>query len=373
MDPSPHDMDETRLPGAEELASARRRIADLEEAALRHDQDTRDLARLASFPEQNPNLVLEAKLSGEITYLNPVARARFPELAEQGFQHPLLADIETILRVIQDGAEDYFAREIDLGESVYEQKICLVAGGQLIRVFAHDITARKRAEEAVRELAEERRRLAQQVIMAQEEERQRISRELHDEAGQALAALKIRLALLQHDLPDDRIVLWQALAEAISMSDSTRNQIRLLAQGLRPPELDVMGLQPTLEGFCQSFANRTKLKIRYEGTDPPPLADAVQICLYRVLQEALANVAEHARASEVLVRLATEESWISLTVADNGKGLPEESPEAALGRLGLGLPGMRERLELLDGELQVSSRPGKGTQLVARIPLEGVG
>jgi signal transduction histidine kinase len=148
-------------------------------------------------------------------------------------------------------------------------------------------------------------------------------------------------------------------------------RIRSLAQGLRPPELDVVGLNPTLEDYCHDFAERTRLSIDYAGTELPALPDAVTICFYRVLQEALTNVAKHAHASHAWVTLRCDVDTLSLSVTDDGQGF-DVSTEVSVSRQprGMGLLGMRERLELLGGRLEIKSQPGQGTRLVACAPWE---
>jgi signal transduction histidine kinase len=220
--------------------------------------------------------------------------------------------------------------------------------------------------EQVRAGRERLRRLTQQVVSAQEEERRRLSRELHDEAGQALTALKISLDLIQSDLPVEAGSLRQRLAEAGALTETTMEQIRLLAYGLRPPALDAVGLSYTLEGLCRDFAERTQLSIGYAGAELPVLPEAANMCLYRVLQEALTNVAKHADANQVRVALRCDTETVNLLVEDDGQGFEVQAGTSA----GIGLLGMQERIELLGGQLEIESWPGQGTRLTAHIPLQ---
>jgi signal transduction histidine kinase len=220
--------------------------------------------------------------------------------------------------------------------------------------------------EQVRAGRERMRRLTQEIVSAQEEERRRLSRELHDEAGQALTALKISLDLIQSDLPVEDDSLCQRLGEAVALTETTMEQIRLLAYGLRPPALDAVGLSYTLEGLCRDFAERTQLSIDYDGAGLPELPEAVNICLYRFLQEALTNVAKHANGNQVWVSLRCDAETVSLSVEDDGQGFDKLAKTPA----GIGLLGMRERIELLGGQLGIESWPGQGTCVTARIPLQ---
>ncbi|MGH2375716.1 MAG: sensor histidine kinase [bacterium] len=229
-------------------------------------------------------------------------------------------------------------------------------------MYVHDITRRKRAEEAIQ-------KLAKRVVFAQEAERQRLSRELHDEAGQALTALKLSLELIQAELPLKIDVLRQNLAEAIALTEATKERIRLLALDLRPPALDTVGLNLTLEAFCRDFSRRTQLPIRYQGTEVHGLSDTMPICFYRVLQEALTKRRKAPQASEVDVILSNDGQVVALTVADNGRGGSRSLFEASTG---IGLLGMRERLDLLGGRLDVKSKPGSGLRLVATLPVNGL-
>lgn len=213
--------------------------------------------------------------------------------------------------------------------------------------------------------------LGRRVVSAQEEERGRLSRELHDEAGQALTALRIGLGLIRDDLPSEPPSVRQRLDDAVTIVESITDQVRFLAQALRPPALDAVGLDATLEGLCRDFSRRTQLPIDYAGAEVPRISDGIGIHLYRFLQEALTNVGKHAQARRVQVALAYDGEMLNLSVEDDGVGFDVAQTLGAEGRSGLGLLGMRERLDLLAGHLEITSRPGHGTRLVARVPWKG--
>jgi signal transduction histidine kinase len=212
--------------------------------------------------------------------------------------------------------------------------------------------------------------LARQVVSAQEEERQRLSRVLHDESGQALTALKISLELIAQDLPAQQELVSKRILDAATLTDSTMERIRQMAQDLRPPALDTVGLLATLEGLCEEFAGRTKISVDLQAEELTGLPEPVSITLFRIVQEALTNVARHAKASQVRVALRQDDGAIRLQVEDNGTGsLPEALPTPTARRAGMGLEGIRERLESLGGRLELASQPGHGSRLTAIIPV----
>lgn len=214
------------------------------------------------------------------------------------------------------------------------------------------------------------RKLAQQVVSAQEEERRRISHELHDEAGQMMTALKITLDLIKADLPDELVEIRQSIVEAAELTGQMMEKIHLLAQNLRPPGMENVGLNATLNGLCRDFAGWTKLPIYYEGATLPPLPDAIAITMYRFVQEALTNIARHAQASEVGVALRCQDGVLSVSVSDNGQGFRfEEQLSPPTRPAGIGLIGMQERLQMLNGQLEIDAAPGRGTRLVASVRL----
>jgi signal transduction histidine kinase len=156
------------------------------------------------------------------------------------------------------------------------------------------------------------------------------------------------------------------LGDALALVGSTLEEIRLLAHNLRPPALDAVGIDLTLEDYCRDFGRRTKLQVAYSGCDcPVPTSDDINICLYRFLQEALTNVAKHAGARRVEVDFANNNRQVSLSVTDDGAGFDVVAVLGSSGDKGIGITGMRERLKMLGGELLISSGPGEGTSLTA--------
>jgi len=228
-----------------------------------------------------------------------------------------------------------------------------------------DTTERKQQEEL-------RTRLIEQVMTAQDDERGRIARELHDETGQSLTALLVGLRAIEGS---------RTVAEAVGLARQLREvaagtlrDVGRLARGLHPSILDDMGLTAAVTRHVQEFARLHGITedTRIEGLDAEPPLPLVEHTVYRVLQEALTNVARHASALGVSVRLVRDETMVELQVGDDGIGFePDGTPgsETAGMHRGLGLHGMRERAALLGGAVQIESGRGKGTMITARFPV----
>ncbi|CAN5572782.1 hypothetical protein BH24GEM3_BH24GEM3_13370 [soil metagenome] len=218
-------------------------------------------------------------------------------------------------------------------------------------------------------LASFRRRLrdiAARALEAEEEERKRIARELHDDTAQRLAALllRIRVARSARD-PAARETL---LEEVRTELGATIEGVRRFARGLRPPALEELGLVPALEAHARGLEDSLGLSVRIEA-DPLDglLSPQAELALYRIVQEALSNVARHAQAEWAQVRLARADGGVTATVEDDGEGFAVAEVMAREGR-GLGLFGMQERAAYLGGRVEIQSRPGAGTRVSAQIP-----
>jgi two-component system sensor histidine kinase UhpB len=217
-------------------------------------------------------------------------------------------------------------------------------------------------------IEEERRRSGQLAMRAQEDERRRLARDLHDEVNQALTAILLRLEALAHETPAERA---PEVAELKRLVNQAMDELLNLARQLRPSALDDHGLVPALETQLKRFGARTGVEVRLDTRgDPDDLPEVVQTAIYRVAQEALTNVTRHAGATIVELDLAEEQGGAELRVRDDGGGFDPSviarNSEGPTG--GLGLIGMAERARLVGGELDVRSAPGGGTTITLRVP-----
>ncbi len=237
-------------------------------------------------------------------------------------------------------------------------------GHRTVQMVVSDVTDRQREAADLLRSRRDLRELSASVVEAREEERRRIARELHDELGQRLTALKIDLATLaaQAELSErePRVAAMQA------MLDDTLASVRRIASDLRPLMLDDLGLTAAIEWLARDASRRTGIAVHTRLPLAEPAVDQrVATALYRMVQEALTNVARHAQAKSVEVILQVQQQQLVLTVADDGVGLPEQ----ALQRAGsFGLMGLRERAHMLGGTIDVGRRPRGGTRLTMRLP-----
>jgi two-component system, NarL family, sensor histidine kinase DevS len=203
------------------------------------------------------------------------------------------------------------------------------------------------------------------VVAAQELERRRLARELHDETGQALTS--ILLGLKAAEDAGGRAEVHAALASLRELVVETLHDVRRLAVELRPRALDDFGLVPALERLTETFSEQTGISVRFEHFfDEDRLPEEVETALYRIVQEALTNIVKHAGAGHVRVVLSRGEGAVTAVIEDDGRGFDEVEDGSDDG---VGLVGMRERIALLDGRVEVESRPGLGTTIVAEVPV----
>jgi PAS domain S-box-containing protein len=227
-----------------------------------------------------------------------------------------------------------------------------------------DITERKRAEEMARRVA-----LADHTRKAEETERHRLARELHDQVGGNLSLLGIRLNILRARYGERDDELSDQIADSLDLVDQTAQSIRSIMADLRPPMLDDYGLVSTLHWHGEQFSSRTGISVQIEGDDDAPRVDAaIEVALFRIVQEALSNVARHANASKVTVRLTQSKRSLRLLIHDDGVGFDSSTLDAPDSEGGWGLLNMVERARAVNGQCRIDSRPGCGTCIVVRVP-----
>lgn len=251
------------------------------------------------------------------------------------------------------------ARDLDLAEAIASQAAAALANASLF--------------ESARRHEVELRKLSQMRVQVQEETLRRLSRDLHDGVGQILTAIKLDLALLERSDVGDAAALRARLRGVREQVIELVQEVRTMSQLLRPSMLDDFGLVPTLQFLTERFASRTDLEV--ELRTPPSetrLPPALEVLLYRVTQEALTNVANHAKAHHVLVQLDVGPREVSLVVADDGIGFDASRFRRAPQLGGLGLLGMRERVAHYRGRIDIRSRSGEGVRITLTIPLDAV-
>ena len=240
--------------------------------------------------------------------------------------------------------------------------IAAVTVFRMTKLERHSEEQRLRTEEAEKEL----RRLSRQLVQAQEEERKSLSRELHDEVGQMLTALRMEMRSLQdlRTAPEDQFI--EHLDGAKRLAEQSLRSLRDIAMGLRPSMLDDLGLGSAVQWQARQFAKHTGIPVNVQIDGMPPrLPEPHRTCIYRVVQEALTNCARHARAKSINIAIRAQAAGISVSIRDDGIGF---DPSRVRGR-GLGLVGMQERVMDLGGDLTLTSQAPRGTVLSARIPL----
>ena len=240
-----------------------------------------------------------------------------------------------------------------------------IAVGCVMRLLS--LERRSDAQKARAEGAESAmRRLSHQLVAAQEDERKALSRELHDEIGQMLTGLRIELGSLGRLHAPAADAFRERLESVKTLADETLRAVRNLAQDLRPPVLDDLGIGPALRSQTKKFSGRTGIAIALsiEG-DVDSMPEPYRTCLYRIVQEALTNCARHAEAARIIVKLRADKSRVWVSIEDDGKGFDPRSP----GTRGLGLIGMEERARELNGVLLVQSQTGRGATIRVELPL----
>lgn len=216
------------------------------------------------------------------------------------------------------------------------------------------------------------RLLSHRILSAQEEERKKISRELHDQIAQMLAGINVHLATFNGAAARGRVGLSRKIRDTQRMVEKSVKVVHRFAQELRPPVLDDLGLIPAFQSFLKNFTERTGIRVHLKasaGIDE--LNSDKRTVLYRVAQAALTNVGQHAEATRVTITVLKTADAVKMDVQDNGKAFDVERRLYSGKNKRLGVVGMRERVEMVGGTFNIKSAPGDGTAIAVQIPLRG--
>ncbi len=289
-------------------------------------------------------------------------RGHVEHFGNTGVTSRRMGDVTTLWALRGDSDEE-FPIEASISQAVED-------GRRYFTVILRDITLRKQAEDDLRRQQQELRELSARVLEAREDEKAHIARELHDELGQLLTALKMDLRWLRERLPDAGLA---AKADEMGeLLDKTVASTRRISADLRPLMLDDLGLADATHWLVEDFARRSgvKCEIRVpEGTGFEDLSKTVSTAVYRAVQESLTNIGRHAGARNAWVMLALEDGELCVEVEDDGRGI---APEDLAKMRSLGLRGMRERVAYLGGSLEIGRAPRGGTRLRLRVPVRGM-
>ena len=344
-------------------------------------------ARVSSMVEAAMDAIITVDESQHVVLFNAAAEAMFRCPREQAIGAPLARFIPERFRAGHErhvgrfGESGISSRRMgalrivvglrsDRGEFPIDASISQIteSGKKFYTVILRDVTERIRAEEALRHSQTELRELAYATNSVREQEKSRIARELHDELGQALTALKLDLTWLSERLPAGQEAIAEKLGAMQAMIDGTVAATRRISADLRPMMLDDLGLVPAAEWLVQEFTQRTGIPCELRVASPElELKDPHATAVFRILQESLTNVARHAQAQRVEVALGRVDGSVTLNVRDNGRGFSLDDPRRPNS---FGLMGLRERVSLLGGEVRIESQPARGTALHVQIPLE---
>jgi PAS domain S-box-containing protein len=406
-------------------------IRDISERRLAAEILERNEALFSSLVTQSPVGVYVVDSLFRLCQANPLARAAFrsirplvghdfSEVLRKIWPSRIAARLERTFRdTLKTGtahrSPEFVERRRDTGvEEAYEwqtQRVTLPAGKFGVVCFFTEVTERRQAEanrlrlgllaasnrkleaEVIRrrkveaslkksqrhhglllglsrDLQGQLRRLSHGILKAQEEERKRISRELHDEITQILVGINVGLDTLSREAVADPARVGKSIRRTQSLVERSVRIVHRFARELRPPALDDLGLIASLQSHLREFMGRTGIRVGFSvQTGVESLSALQRAMLYRVIQEALNNVSRHAQASRVEVSIRRETRQVIASIADNGKSFDtdQELRPRRSGRLGL--IGMRERVEMLGGRFSIHSKPGQGTTVVARIPV----
>ncbi|PKN36006.1 MAG: hypothetical protein CVU61_00455 [Deltaproteobacteria bacterium HGW-Deltaproteobacteria-19] len=385
------DAAKTGRPLMEEIRRLKRKVARLEKAEM--ERGRAEAARRESeekyrtLIESTGDLIFIVNEKGIYTYVNPqFERATgysVRDLIGQPFTFLVAPEhIESTIRRFRKGIRGEYTLPYDAhlvhrnGEKIPVEFLVTTqydATGRAVGRFGigRDITERKRAEEILRQQSRQLRILSARLTEAEESERKRIARELHDQVGQNLTVVGINLSIVRSKLPAEEMKMLRArLEDSMVLVEEITEFTRGLMSDLRPPDMDILGLVASIGWFAERFSMRTGVDVVVEGEEiqPRPNPD-VENNVFRIAQEVLNNVAKHARARRVGIRIEACDAILRVVITDDGIGFDPSRVRRMEEQGGWGIMTMTERAESIGGRFVLESEPGKGTCVTLEVPL----
>jgi PAS domain S-box-containing protein len=329
---------------------------------------------LAAIIDAADEAIVEKNLEGLIQSWNPAAERIFGFTAAEAIGQP----VTMLIPPERKDEENIILEKVRSGERVHLETVRVTKFGEKFDASVTVAPVRDRAGKPVgaakllRNISEQKRAderlsgVSRRLMEAQEEERARIARELHDDIGQRLCVLGIQLASLAEDSRGVPLVSRRAM-ELQRQVSGIAAALQTLSHELHASKLELLGLPACIRHFCDEFSDQHKVTVHFASSDlPDPLPPSISLALFRILQEALHNSVKHGEAQQCGVQLRDVDGWIHLVVVDDGAGFDVEAAKRARG---IGLVNMEERITLVDGFLSIKSEPRRGTTIHVRVPV----
>lgn len=260
---------------------------------------------------------------------------------------------------------------LELGRSQMAKGLTRLLNRAADRTNASLIEAGSAKAKAPQSPPDNSRHMLRLIRQAQEAERRRVARELHDSVNQILSSVQFRLQAMEEKLSSQDESTWREALKAKALLEKAMQEVRRISHNLRPSELDDLGLEAALRSLCREFADRTGIAVSVTlAALPKNLGGEVELNLYRIIQEALTNIEKHAGARKVEVLLVHTASYLETTIRDDGRGFDPDLNQPKPNKTGMGFVDMRERAASLGGTCIWQSAPREGTQIILRVPLE---
>jgi signal transduction histidine kinase len=363
-------------PSSEQSDLARHTVTELRKLTADNPRQQQRLEDLSRMLKENESLIESRRdSSGLQVQASPKERQRHEEIGDHERQ------MASIVRSLQDEEESLLDQRLKAWDHLFRRNVIMLGLafaivtlmlGYNFRLLMSEVAQTRDTEERSRANADSYRLMSARILELQDSERRRIARELHDSVGQYLAGLKINLSQIESGPRTDVLTL---IREAVALTDYAIQEVRTISHLLHPPLLEEVGFLSAARWYVDEYGKRSQVKVSLRVDEPiARLPKEVEIALFRILQEALTNVYRHAAAQSVDVRILCCDGCVTLTVEDNGKGIPQDvlSRFRGGGAPGVGLAGMRERLAEFGGQIKVESGNG-GSVIEAVIPTNACG